>query len=117
MPPGESPDPVRATLVAILQQLNRVESMHEGRARDQVLTLADLERMLAKFWAVEQGLVKLPLVLGLLVRNGMVEAVPTAGASPTSPAAARTTPKAHYRIAAGGKQFLVESQQKSDRIS
>ena len=43
MPTGEAPDPVRATLVAILQQLNRVESIHEGRAKDQALELADIE--------------------------------------------------------------------------
>jgi hypothetical protein len=46
MPSGDPPDPVRATLVVILQQLNRVESLHEGRERDQALGLSDLERML-----------------------------------------------------------------------
>ncbi len=116
MPPGDGPDPVRATLVAILQQLNRAESMHEGRARDQALELADLERLLAKFWAVDQELVKLPLALGLLVRNGMVEVQAggnyAAGAPKGKPAA-----RAHYRITAGGKQFLVENLSKSDRIS
>jgi hypothetical protein len=116
MPPGEAPDPVRATLIAILQQLNRVESLHEGRARDQTLALADLERMLVKFWAVDQKLVKLPLVLGLLVRNGMVE-VQTLSNYPAGPHGARPTGKAHYRITAGGKQFLVENLQRSDRIS
>jgi hypothetical protein len=116
MPPGDGPDPVRATLVAILQQLNRVESLHEGRARDQTLALADLERMLAKFWAIDQELVKLPLVLGLLVRNGMVE-VQTASNYPAATHAVRPAVKAHYRITAGGKQFLVENLQKSDRIS
>jgi hypothetical protein len=115
MPIGEAPDPVRATLVAILQQLNRVESMHEGQSRDQALALADIERMLGKFWAIEQDLVKVPLALGLLVRNGMVE-VSSAGNYPSSNKGIRTSPKAHYRITAGGKQFLVENLQKSDRI-
>jgi hypothetical protein len=115
MPTGDAPDPIRATLVAILQQLNRVESMNEGQTRDQVLALADLERMLGKFWAVEQDLVKVPLALGLLVRNGMVE-VQAAGNYPASPGP-RPTPKPHYRITAGGKQFLVESMEKSDRIA
>jgi hypothetical protein len=116
MPSGDAPDPVRATLVAILQQLNRVESMHEGQERDQALALADLERLLAKFWAIEQDLVKVSLALGLLVRNGMVEVdagAPIAG----SARAPRTGAKAHYRITAGGKQFLVENLQKSDRIA
>ncbi len=116
MPPGDAPDPVRATLVAILQQLNRTESMHEGHAREQSLELADLERMLAKFWAIDQDLVKVPLALGLLVRNGMVE-VQTPGNYASGTHAARTGGKAHYRITAGGKQFLVENLQKSDRIS
>jgi len=116
MSPGEGPDPVRATLVAILQQLNRVESLHEGRARDQALALNDLERMLAKFWAIEQELVKLPLVLGLLVRNGMVEVQSTSN-YPAGAHGARPVAKAHYRITAGGKQFLIENLQKSDRIA
>ena len=116
MPPGDGPDPVRATLIAILQQLNRAESVHEGRARDQSLTLSDLERILADFWAVSKGLVKVPLALGLLVRNGLVEA--RAGASfaanqSTKPA----TSQARYSITAAGKQFLVDTQQQSDRIA
>lgn len=116
MPTGDPPDPVRATLVAILQQLNRVESMHEGREREQALALADIERMLAKFWAIEQGLVKVSLALGLLVRNGMVE-VQSAGNYAAPKTAPRTVAKAHYRITAGGKQFLIENLQKSDRIA
>jgi hypothetical protein len=116
MPTGETPDPVRATLVAILQQLNRVESIHEGQTRDQALALTDLERMLGKFWAIEQDLVKIPLALGLLVRNGMVE-VQSGGNYPHPAKGARANPKVHYRITAGGKQFLVESLEKSDRIA
>jgi len=116
MPPGDGPDPVRATLIAILQQLNRAESVHEGRARDQSLSLADLERLLTKFWAIEQELVKVPLALGLLVRNGMVEAQAMPHEA-TGPRASKSGSKAHYRITAGGKQFLVENLEKSDRIS
>jgi hypothetical protein len=116
MPTGDAPDPVRATLVAILQQLNRAESMNEGQTRDQVLALADLERVLGKFWAVEQDLVKVPLALGLLVRNGMVEVQATGNYGKSSPGP-RTGAKAHYRITAGGKQFLVETLEKSDRIA
>ncbi|MGI0129201.1 MAG: hypothetical protein ACREDE_00750 [Thermoplasmata archaeon] len=116
MPTGDAPDPVRATLVAILQQLNRAESMHEGSERDQALALADLERLLAKFWAIEQDLVKVSLALGLLVRNGMVE-VSAAGNYASSKTAPRTTARAHYRITANGKQFLIDSVQKSERIA
>ena len=116
MPSGDAPDPVRATIVAILQQLNRVESLHEGREGEQALALADLERMLARFWPIEQDLVKVSLALGLLVRNGMVEVTSGGNYAPSAPGP-RTTARAHYRITAGGKQFLVENLQKSDRIS
>jgi hypothetical protein len=114
MPTGERPDPIRATLVAILQQLNRVESMHEGRARDQMLELPDLERLLGRFWAVETDHVKVPLALGLLVRNGLVEVV--GGFAPAGKGKPAPT-RARYHITAEGKRFLVEAQEKSDRIS
>jgi len=111
MPADAAPDPVRATLVAILQQLNRVEALYEGRARDQALTLADLDRVLRKFPPIEDGEVKLGIALGLLVRNRLVE-VETAPAPRNRPA-----PPAHYRITAEGKQFLVEALAKADRIA
>jgi hypothetical protein len=116
MPSRDPPDPVRATLVAILQQLNRAESVNEGRVRDQVLELADLERLLAKFWAVDQELVKVPLALGLLVRNGMVEARAGGNYAPAAGGVPRSA-RAHYQITAAGKQFLVETQENSDRIA
>ncbi len=115
MPSRDAPDPVRATLVAILQQLNRAESQNEGKPREQVLELADLERLLAKFWAVEQDLVKIPLALGLLVRNRLVEA--EAAGNYAAAGHSRAAPRARYRISSAGKQFLVEAQEKSDRIA
>jgi hypothetical protein len=113
MPAPATPDPTRATLVAILQQLNRVEAMYEGRARDQALTLSDLDRVLRKFPPIEDGEVKLPLALGLLVRNRLVgvEVPPGHGAHGHPPA------PVHYRITAEGKQFLVEALEKTDRIT
>lgn len=112
MPAPAAPDPVRATLVAILQQLNRVEALYEGRSRDQALTLADLDRVLRKFPPIEDGAVKLPLALGLLVRNRLVgvEAPPAHGTH------GRPATPVHYRITAEGKQFLVEALEKTDRI-
>jgi hypothetical protein len=112
MPSGDRPDPVRATLVAILQQLNRSESMHEGRAHDQALELSDLERLLLRFWAVESDGVKVSLALGLLVRNGLVE-VQTGASRPTK---SREPARARYHITAHGKRFLVEALAKADRI-
>ncbi|HYA70289.1 MAG TPA: hypothetical protein VEH28_02840 [Thermoplasmata archaeon] len=113
MPPGEDqPDPVRATLIAILQQLNRVESIHEGHENRQTLELREIERLLSDFWAIKHDQVKVPLALGLLVRNGMVDAqVVRSSLSRGGPA-----PPAEYRITSEGKRFLVESSTQSDRI-
>ncbi len=113
MPSGERPDPVRATLVAVLQQLNRVESMHEGQASEQRLELADLERLLHRFWAIEQDGVKVPLALGLLLRNGLVEALD--GTAPAAKGPRRGPLR--YHITAEGKRFLVEALERTDRIS
>jgi hypothetical protein len=116
MPTRDGPDPVRATIVAILQQLNRAESLNEGKTRDQALELSDLERILSDFWAVSKDAVKVPLALGLLVRNGMVEAH-AAGNFPATSKGSRPPPRARYTITATGKQFLVDVQQQSDRIA
>jgi len=108
----EQRDPVHATLVAILQQLNRAESIHEGQERRQTLELREIERLLSDFWAIRHDHVKIPLVLGLLVRNGMVEAQ----AGDRAPARSRTPSPASYRITTEGKRFLVDSSEQADRI-
>jgi len=108
----EQRDPVRATLIAILQQLNRAESMHEGHENRQTLELREIERLLSDFWAIKHDQVKVPLALGLLVRNGMVDVQagdPRAGR-------ARTLAPAAYRITTEGKRFLVETATQADRI-
>jgi len=112
MTAGDRPDPIRATLVAILQQLNRVESIHEGQAREQSLELEEVERLLHRFWAVENERVKVPLALGLLVRNGLVEVQ----ASGSRPPKRREPGHVRYHITAEGKRFLVEALAKADRI-
>lgn len=103
------PDPIRATLVAILQQLNRVEVMYEGQAREQSLELKEVERLLARFWAVDREQVKVPLALGLLVRNGLVEARLTDLGDGGR--------RAQYSITAQGKAFLVDALAQTDRIT
>jgi hypothetical protein len=108
----DKPDPVRATLIAILQQLNRVESMHEGNENRQTLELQEIQRLLSDFWAIKLDQVKVPLALGLLVRNGMVEAQV---ANPRAAGTKGLTP-AEYRITTEGKKFLVESSTQADRI-
>jgi len=111
-PDEEQRDPVHATLVAILQQLNRIESIHEGQERRQTLELREIERLLSDFWAIKHDHVKIPLALGLLVRNGMVEAQ----AGPPPPPPTPTPSPASYRITTEGKRFLVDTSQQSDRI-
>ncbi len=111
-PDDDQRDPVHATLVAILQQLNRVESIHEGQERRQTLELREIERLLSDFWAIKHDHVKIPLALGLLVRNGMVEAQ----AGPPASARSRTPSPASYRITTEGKRFLIDTSQQSDRI-
>jgi len=107
----EQRDPIRATLIAILQQLNRVESMHEGNEDRQTLELREIERLLSDFWAIKHDRVKVPLVLGLLVRNGMVTAQ-----RGTPAGSGRAPAPAEYRITTEGKRFLVETSQQADRI-
>lgn len=105
-------DPVRETLIAVLQQLNRVESIHEGNEDRQTLEFREIERLLVDLPAVKHDDVKLRVVLGLLVRNGMVEVQP----GTPGPAPARTPFPAVYRITSEGKRFLVESSHQADRI-
>jgi hypothetical protein len=109
---NDQPDPVRATLIAILQQLNRVESMYDGKEQQQSLQLKEIERLLSDLWAIKHDQVKVPLVLGLLVRNGMVEAQ----AGEPTPNRTRTLSPASYRITSEGKRFLVDSTHQTDRI-
>lgn len=105
-------DPVRATFVAILQQLNRAESIHEGRDHEQSLYLDDLERALRRFWALDEKRVKLPLALGLLVHNGLVRVEAPASRAPHGGTAGRP----RYRITPEGKQFLIEALENANRI-
>ena len=109
--PGEN-DGVRATLLAILKQLNQAESTHEGKTAEQALELAELERRLQSFWAVDSGTVKVSLALGLLLRNGLVTAKAPGDFSWQRQRSARQ----QFQITADGKKFLVEALESSERI-
>ncbi len=106
-------DPVRATLIAILQQLNQAETVHEGSFEEQALELAEIQRRLSNFWAVDRGTVKIPLALGLLVRNRLVTPQTDSSFSwqRQRPVGAR------YQITAEGKKFLVEAVERNERIA
>lgn len=105
-------DPVRATLIAILKQLNQAEAIHEGKAPDQALELPEIERRLSDFWAVDQGSVKVSLALGLLLRNGLVAAQ---GRGDFSWQRQRSSGQL-YQITTDGKKFLFESLRANERI-
>lgn len=107
-----APDPVRATLLAILRQLNQADTVHEGRKAEQALELGELQKRLADFWAVKQGAIQVSLALGMLLRNGLV-GVPGDGdfSWQRQRAAAR-----RYQITAEGKKFLVDAIENTDRI-
>ena len=107
-----SNDPVRATLVAILRQLNQADAVHEGEKAEQALELNELENRLADFWAVQRGAIKVSLALGLLLRNGLVS-VQNGGDYSWQ----RQRAAAHrYLITTEGKKFLVGAIETSDRI-
>jgi len=107
------PDPVRATLVAILRQLNQADTANEGEAMEQALELPEIEGRLTDFWAVEQGSIKVSLALGLLLRNRLV-----AVQAPGEYSWQRQRNATHrYQITPEGKKFLVDSITTSDRIT
>jgi hypothetical protein len=108
----ENADPIRATFVAILKQLNQAESRHEGKAPDQSLELAEVERRLADFWAIRDGRVQVRFALGLLLRNGLVQANRLTDYSWQR----QRTVQLRYAITAAGKQFLVGALERSDRV-
>jgi hypothetical protein len=105
-------DPIRATILAILRQLNQADTAHEGRESEQSLELHEIEVRLSDFWAVKKGAVKVSLALGLLLRNGLVTAP---GGEDFSWQRQRSLAE-RYQITPTGKKFLVESIESADRI-
>lgn len=105
-------DPVRATLLAILKQLNQAEVRHEGDHSEQALELTELERRLSDFWAVQQGSIKVALALGHLLRNRLV----TTEANSAYSWGRQRDIRQRYQITPEGKKFLMEAIETSDRI-
>ncbi|MCI4318476.1 MAG: hypothetical protein L3J96_08055 [Thermoplasmata archaeon] len=105
-------DPVRATLIEILKQLNSADAKHEGARIEQALELAEIKDRLDDFWGVTKGQVKIQLAVGLLLRNGLVTVQ-----SPGDYSWQRQRTSGHrYAITAEGKKFLVGAIQTSERI-
>lgn len=111
VPPADA-DPVRATILAILKQLNQADVQNTGTMEQPALELAELETRLKEFWAVGDGSVKVALAVGLLLRNGLVE---TRADKDYSWQRGRTISQ-RYSITAEGKRFLVDSIEQSGRI-
>jgi hypothetical protein len=109
-PPAQ--DPIRATLLAILKQLNQADTVHEGESTEQALELPELEQRLRDFWAVSQGAVKVSLALGLLLRNKLVAAQTDKDYSWQR----QRMSNQRYQITTDGKKFLVDALETSDRI-
>lgn len=105
-------DPIRATLLAILRQLNRADAGQDAQLPDPALELTEIERRLKDFGPVEDGSVKVALAVGLLLRNRMI----TARADPGYSWQRGRDVAQRYQITAEGKRFLVDSLETSDRI-
>jgi hypothetical protein len=112
MPAPPDSDPIRATLLAILKQLNQAESQQTATMTIPALELSELEDRLKGFWAVGDGSVTVSLALGLLLRNGLVG---TRADQEFSWQRGRDVAQ-RYNITTDGKKFLVDSIGKSERI-
>ena len=110
--PTGAPDPIRATLLAILKQLNSAEASASGTLEEPALELAELETRLKGFSPVGNGSVKVALAVGLLLRNGLVATKSDKGYSWQR---GRDVSQ-RYQITTEGKRFLLDSIQDSQRI-
>lgn len=113
MGPGrEGAEPMRATFVELLRKLNRADQEDTAGGPDCALELGEIERGLGEFPAVKDGSVRVSVALGLLLRNGLVEAE---RGSEYSWQRQRTIAR-RYRITTSGKKFLLEQIDRADRV-
>lgn len=105
-------DPMRATFLAILRQLNQADVQHDSASPDQSLELAEIERRLSDFTPVLSGSVKVARALGLLLMNRLV----AANADPEFSWQRGRTVAQRYQITPLGKQFLLENIERKDRV-
>ena len=76
------------------------------------MELAELEQRLSDFWAVRQGKIKVPLAVGLLLRNKMVET----RSDPKASWQRQRAVQQRYQITTEGKRFLTEAVASDSRI-
>jgi hypothetical protein len=76
------------------------------------MELTEIETALLDFWAVKQGRVKVPLAVGLLLRNAMIATRRDASYSWQRQRGVTQ----RYQITTEGKKFLTEAVQRDERI-
>jgi len=97
-------DPVRITLLAILEELDHPRTAHRTRATEPALELSEIEERLSDVPPVRRGSVPVALALGLLVRSGLVHARGVGVSSWTPQRSAHQL----YQITPEGRKYLVE---------
>jgi hypothetical protein len=105
-------EPNRATLVQILRELNK-SAEGATHPEDNGLELGELTGRLEEFWAVRQKAVKVPVLLGALLQNKMVEHLDNKVYSWVRQRDVRD----RYRITTHGKNFLRENIESNQRIA
>lgn len=101
---------MRAALVEVLRMLNAAE--HYDSEKEKGLDLDEIQAGLQPHWSVQRAGVKPAVVVGLLLRNKMADHVP--GTTHSWVRGRDFGP--HYRISGGGKVFLKEYLDESQRI-
>lgn len=111
VPRGEPNDPLRASLLEVLRQLNAAESYADERERG--MELDEIIAVTSEHWTVHKAGVKIPQTVGLLLRNRMVDYVNVTGRSWTR----QRDFGPHYRINGAGKLFLAKWVEESQRVA
>lgn len=109
-PKGEPNDPIRAALVEILRTLNAAE--HYNDEREKGLELEELKQSCGEHWAFQKAGVQFPTVIGLLLRNKMIDYI---GGTVRSWTRERDFGP-HYRINGAGMLFLKEFLDQHQRV-
>lgn len=104
-------DPNRATLIEVLKELNKSEETARD-PNENGLETGEIIDKLVEFWAVKEKKVKVPVILGTLVQNGMVEFVSKKSYSWVR----QRDTKDRFRITTDGKEFLKSTIVASNRI-
>lgn len=96
----------------VLRTLNAAETEYE-REEEKGKELIELQYEMQSFWAVAAGHVKVQVILGVLLKNKMIQHV----ATPTYSWTRQRNIGDRYRIAGPGKAFLLENIKEKGRIS